>query len=84
MIENVIKTLHAQRLSQQGAQNSFYTERVASNYIPLSVKESVTEKECVTDMYHSNSYAQGLKRLFSEREGVRDNTSRSYTAMELR
>ena len=76
--------LHAQRLLQQGAQNSFHTERVVSNYIPLSVKESVTEKECVTDMYHSNSYAQGLKRLFSEREGVRDNTSRSYTAMELR
>lgn len=70
--------LHAQRLLQQGAQNSFHTERVASNYIPLS------EKECVTDMYHSNSYAQGLRRLFSEREGVRDNTSRSYKAMELR
>ena len=84
MRENVIKNATWQRLLQQGARNSFHTERVVSNYIPLSVKESVTEKECVTDMYHSNSYAQGLKRLFSEREGVRDNTSRSYTAMELR
>ena len=76
MRENVIKNATWQRLLQQGAQNSFHTERVVSNYIPLSEKESVTEKECVTDMHHSNSYASY--------EGVRDNTSRSYTAMELR
>ena len=50
------------------------------SYLPNTV-----ERERVRDRHdHSNSYAQGLKRLFSEREGVRDNTSHSYTAMELR